>query len=488
MNKKKYQLLVPLLLSLNFIACKSSEEWNKQSFTLPNYYGRDSLNFDQEVSITDSSIAFIDWRNYFKEPELLEYIELGLNNNFDIQQTILKLEILNQQYQQSKLEWLPDLNIGIGSNHQYRSNEYYSNPSSNWYNHQQSDSPTTMYVQAKQNTAQVNLSWEVDLWGKIKLKKEAKKYQWLESEAEAETIHAQVIAEIVASYYRLLLLKAQLEVAERNFHLSQNTLHIVELQYESGNTTALAIQQTKSQMLNAKALIPNLEEKIALEENRLSFITGTTPRDIKVERTTLWSIETETKLSTGVPLELISFRPDIKAKEMQLKTQNSLLGVAKKNRYPSIKIDLSTGTNAMLMEQWFNIPGAIFGSIIGGITQPVFNKNRLKTEYEVAKINRNQAELDFQKTAFWAVKEISDMLISIDALEKQINIGEELVNNTILGIRQSNLLFNSGYATYLEIINAQKDALDSELKLNDLKYSLLIAHLNLYRSLGGGRN
>lgn len=123
---------------------------------------------------------------------------------------------------------------------------------------------------------------------------------------------------------------------------------------------------------------------------------------------------------------------------------------------------------------------------MGGLTQPIFNKRKLKTNFEVAKIKREKAELDFQKSAYNAVREVSDALIHIHSLQEQFEVIEEQVKTTELAIQQADMLFNSGYATYLEVITAQEKALKSELQFNQIRHDLLLARVRLYRSLGGG--
>ena len=183
---------------------------------------------------------------------------------------------------------------------------------------------------------------------------------------------------------------------------------------------------------------------------------------------------------------MIDNRPDVRAKKLELLKRNANVGVAQTAQYPQLRIDLDFGVNAMLMRNWLNIPGALFGDLIGNLSQPIFNKRRLKTNFEVAKLNRDKAEIDFQRTVYNAAREVSDALITINSLHEQFDIIEEQVITTELAIRQSDMLFNSGYASYLEVITAQRDALNSELKYNEIRHGLLLARIRLYRSLGGG--
>ena len=192
-------------------------------------------------------------------------------------------------------------------------------------------------------------------------------------------------------------------------------------------------------------------------------------------------------LAEGVPLQLLQNRPDIQSAELRIVVcQCQCRFFNTKQKYPSIKIDLGGGVNGMLPENWFNIPGALFGSVVGGITTPVFNKKKLRTNYKVAMIEREKTEINLQKTVHKAINEVTDALILIKTIDEQLEIAEEQVVNSSLAVRQSNLLFNSGCATYLEVINAQRSALENELNLNRIRKNKLAARVQLYKTLGGG--
>lgn len=439
-----------------------------------------------QTQVNDTtSLANIHWNDFFTDSNLIQLINQGLEYNFDMQQAIKNIEIADQYFKQKKLEWLPSINGTVAkANYEILSDKSFASPNSTFYDG--GDAPENMFVYKPQNITGLNLSWEIDVWGKIRSEKAISLYEYGKTNELKKAIQTKIIAEIAENYYNLLLLKAQLKVAQQNFELSQNTFKIVELQYNSANVTALAKSQVKSQMLIYKALIPELNEKITIQENALSFLVGSLPKNVANSDATLWSIELDSSYSYGVPLSLIDNRPDVQAKKLDLLKKNAEVGVAQVARYPQLKIDIDFGLNSALARNWLSIPGALFGNLIGGITQPIFNKRKLKTNFEVAKINREKAELEFQKTAYNAVREVTDALIHIRSLEEQFNIVEEQITTTELAIRQSSMLFNSGYATYLEVITAQEIALKSELQFNKIRHDLLLARVRLYRSLGGG--
>lgn len=476
-----FTIFIASALVLN--SCAPQSKYKAPDLDVPDHFrGQDTLNIAQD----STTIADIPWREFFEDEQLIDLIDKGLAHNFDMLTAIKNLDIANQRAKQAKVEWLPSLDLALGSvNYQFRSKNYYGSASSSYYNHKGEEAPENMFVNSVQYGSGLSFSWELDIWGKIKSKNKAALADYLKTAEATKAVQTKLIASIAEGYYNLLLLDAQMEVAQTNYDLTKNTLKIVELQRDAGQITSLAIQQTKNQMLVAKALIPSLKQQIANQENALSLLTGQLPTDIQRE-TKLAEANTNEILATSVPLHMLSMRPDVKSAELNLQAKNALVGVAQASRYPSLSIDLTGGLNSVLTRNWFDIPGSLFGGIIAKATNPIFNKRKLKTNFEVAKIDREKAEIDLQRTVYTAITEVTDALMNLKTVDEQIEIAAEQVTTSRLGVKQSNLLFNSGYATYIEVINAQKNLLDSELNLNKFRQAKLISRINLYKTLGGG--
>lgn len=480
-----------VVLLATVIGCMPQRKYQVPQHELPdNFRTLDSIkktNDSINGAVSDSVITDVHWRKFFKDSNLLNLIDQGLQHNFDVQVALKNIEIADLRFRQSKLNWMPSVSATLGdANYQYRSENFYSNPATNYYKESGETAPSTMYMYTVQNASAINVSWEIDIWGKIKSQKEAFRFAYLKTNEARKAIQTDLISRIAQGYYNLLLLNAQLEVAQENVKWSERTLKIAQLQYDAGKTTALAIQQTRSQMLISKALVPELRQQIALQENNLSFLTGSLPGEINVGQSKLTDMYYDNIFDAGIPIQLLKERPDVLAAELELRSKNALVGVAQASQYPNIRLNLAGGVNSMLARNWFDIPGSIFGAVIGTVTQPLFEKKRLKTNYKVAGIERDQAEIQFQRSLYLAMNEVSDALIILSNLEEQLEITEEQVATSKLTVFQSDLLFNSGFATYLEIINAQKVNLETELKLNRLKLNRLTARVRLYKALGGG--
>lgn len=257
------------------------------------------------------------------------------------------------------------------------------------------------------------------------------------------------------------------------------------MQFDAGQVTSLAIQQAEGQQLRASQLIPQVTQAISIQENALSALTGRFPSAIE-RAITLEQLTIPEQLATGVPATMLSIRPDVRNVELGLKIANAKVGIANARLYPSLVISASGGLNSFQASNWFNIPASLFGVVGGGITQPIFQRKELKTQFELAKVERDQSVLLFRQAVIGAVVEVSNEQAKIVNLKSEYSIAQNRVKTLQLAVKNSDLLFKSGMANYLEVITAQGNLLQGELDLTTLKTAQLNASVSLYRALGGG--
>jgi multidrug efflux system outer membrane protein len=187
-----------------------------------------------------------------------------------------------------------------------------------------------------------------------------------------------------------------------------------------------------------------------------------------------------------LPSAIVSRRPDVKSTELALTIANANVGITKAAMYPSLTITASGGVNSFKASNWFNLPASLFGTVAGGIVQPIFQKKQLRTNFEVAKVEREKTVLQFRQSVLNAVGEVSDALVKIEKLKQQQAIAANRVKTLQQATANANLLFKNGLANYLEVITAQGNVLQGELELATVKRTQLSAVAELYRSLGGG--
>jgi len=431
----------------------------------------------RNISSQDStSIADLEWKQFFTETALVQLIDSAVAKNNDLQIAQKNIESAQWQLKQSKWSNVPQLDFQI-------------NAASNRLSDNSLNGLSTSSFLGKSHIEDYNaafgLSWEADIWGKMRNRKRQALAVYLQSEEAKKAVQTLVVANVSKGYFNLLMMDAQLAVAKKNLVLNDSTIFVINLQFQAGQVTSLAKQQAEAQQLVAAKLIPELEQQIAIQENALSVITGTFPNSKKRGKM-LNDIAIVENLATGIPSSLVSRRPDVKSAELELQAANAKVGIAKAYMYPALNITAAGGTNAFEISNWFNIPASLFGTVAGSLTQPILQNKKLRTQYEVAKIEREKAVIQFRQSVLVAIGEVSDALVSIEKLKTQYEISSQRVKVLQTAVKNADMLFKNGMAGYLEVITAQGNLLQSEIELAYLKKSRLEANIELYRALGGG--
>ncbi len=434
------------------------------------------INFRNITTTDTNSIGKLPVKDFFGTPAIQQLIDSALVRNFDLQIAIKNIDAAELILKRAKLGNLPQLNLQVTANS--------SRPSDNSINGL-STSQFLKTTHIEDYNANLALSWEADIWGKISRQKDAAYAGYLQSAEAKKAVQTRIVTQVASGFYRLLMLDAQLAVAKRNVELNENTLKMIKMQFDAGQVTSLAIQQAEAQQLRAAQLIPQLTQEISIQENALSELTGKYPSAIE-RSTTLAQLTVPEQLATGVPATMLSIRPDVKNMELGLRIANAKVGVANAKLYPSLTISASGGLNSFQASNWFNIPASLFGVVGGGITQPIFQRKELKTQFELAKVEREQSVLLFRQSVIAAVVEVANEQAKIENLKNEYAIAQNRVKTLQLAVKNSDLLFKSGMANYLEVITAQGNLLQGELDLTSLKTAQLNASLGLYRALGGG--
>jgi len=450
-------------------ACKVSKDVPLPDAPLPAAY-RFATNGDT------ASVAQLPWKSFFTDAALQNLLDSAITRNNDLQIAIRNLEQAQLTLKQARLGNLPAASLQVTANT--------NRPSDNSLN----GLSLNQFLGSKHiedYTAAVNLSWEADIWGKIRSRKAAALASYLQTEEARKAVQTQIVSNVSQGYYNLQMLDAQLSVANKNLRLNDSTLNIIRLQFNSGQVTSLAVQQAEAQRLNAAQLIPQFEQEIAVQENALSILAGRLPDTITRSGPGL-NDQPGAVLSAGLPSALLSRRPDVRSSELALERANAEVGYAKASMYPSLTITAQGGVNAFKASNWFNIPASLFGTAIAGLSQPLFQRGQLKTGLEVAKVEREKTVISFRQQVLVAVAEVSDALVRIDKLQQQQQIAANRAKTLQQATANARLLFNNGMANYLEVITAQSNVLQSELELARIKNTRLAATVDLYRSVGGG--
>jgi len=462
-------VLIPIFI-LMLSACSTVGKYTQPDTGLPGTY-RGSVAADSGAVETPFT-GTIPYRAFFTDKSLIELIDAALENNLDLQVAIKNIEYASLGLKQAKLGNLPGLNLQGGVSRATTS-DYGSAPLP----------PGEKSID--EYSASLSLSWEADIWGKIRNTRKAALAEYLRSIEAEKAVHTRLVADVARGYYNLLQLDAQLDITRSNLALADTTLSMMRLQYEAGYVTSLAVEQQEAVKLGIESGIAGIEQRIAARENALSVLCGRMPDEI-VRTAKLSDLAIDSTFSPGIPAQLLSNRPDVKSAEMALMKAHAESGVAGAKLYPSFTISAAAGSNALRSSDWFTFPGSLFTFVQGALLQPVFQQDKLRTAYKQSRVVRDREEILFRKAVLNAVREVSDALAALQKLdirEKAIEKQERVLTQSVDHV---SLLFNSGMADYLEVITAQKNALEAGVSLADIRRQRLDARTELYRALGGG--
>ncbi len=459
-----YKILSVSLILVTFQSCFVAKDYERPSYEeTENLFRTDALPADS------LSMAEVSWNEMFTDPYLKSYIEEGLKNNIDVRIALQQILAAEAYVKQGKAALLPSLEVGTTYTHQELSR----------------NSQFGSFFNGAIDQYQISgsLAWEADIWGKIRSNKRAFQASYLQTVAAHQAIKTRLIADIAEAYYQLIALDAQMEITKRSVNVRDSSVLTIKALKDAGQVTQVAVDQNIAQYNNARALQVDLETAIFQTENAMSILLGKAPQNF--QRGILDNQKLETELKLGVPSELLRNRPDVIAAEYNLVQQFELTNVARSNFYPSLTLSATGGLQSLDLDKLFSA-NSLFATIIGGLTQPIFNQRQIKTQKEVADAQQEQALLEFKQSLLVAGNEVSNALFTYNAQTEKFeyrNLEVEALRNAETNSEE---LLKNGLANYLDLLTARQSALNAELNLVDTKLQQLLSVIDLYEALGGG--
>ncbi len=462
-KSRLYKIVIVPAVLLSLQSCFVAKEYQRPEVIEAESYRTDLLPED------NSSMADISWRELFTDPLLTGYIEEALENNIDIRVAIQQIEAAEAYVKQGKAGYFPTLNLNAGLNHQILS--------------ENSQFGSIFNGNITQYEATGNLSWEADIWGKIRSNDRAFRASYLQSVAAHQAVKTDLIANVASLYFQLLALDEQKRITLQTIENRESSLETTRALKEAGNLTEVGVKQTEAQLYRARAVLVDIENNIRLLENAMSILLGDAPHDI--ERTSLSEQDLNTELNAGVPAQLLRNRPDVIAAEYNLVNAFELSNVARSEFYPSLRLTAAGGFQSLELQDWINA-NSLFANIAGSLAQPLFNRRQIRTRYEVAQAQEEIAFLNFRRSLLIAAREVSDALYNHEAAVETIELKTNEFEAYDLATSYSEELLNNGMANYLEVLTARENALNSRLELINAELNRLYSIVDLYQALGGG--
>lgn len=421
----------------------------------------DSLYRQPVASADTASLASLSWKELFTDPLLQQLIETGLANNTDLNIARLKVKEAEALLMTSRLSYLPSISLTPQGT----------------LSSIEGSKPSKTYDLA------VSADWEIDLFGKLLNAKRGAQAALEQSEAYRQAVQTQLVATIANSYYTLLMLDRQLAITCSTADTWTESVRTMKALKRAGQATEMAVAQTEASKLSVDASVVSLKRQINEMENSLSTLLGLSPQEIM--RSTLEDQEFPDSLSTGVPLQLLSRRPDVRQCEAQLATAYYATNSARSAFYPSITLSGSAGwTNAAGAA--ISNPGQWLLSAVGSLVQPIFNRGKNIANLKIAKTQQEEALLTFQQSLLDAGAEVNNALVQWQSARERITLDERQTISLRSALRSSELLMQHSSQNYLEVLTARQSLLQAELNVASDRFDEIQGVINLYHALGGG--
>lgn len=461
----KYKTIFVAITAVLLQSCIATKEYQK-----PEVWNNASFNTNEVVKDSMAE-SVVPWQQIFTDALLQQHIQTALENNLDIRAALENINQAQSYLSQGRMGYMPTFTIGTNYTHSVNS----------------INTQFGRILGQRQRLDQFDitgsLGWEADIWGKITSKKLAAEATYLQTVSAHKAVKTQLIAMVASTYYNLLALDAQKQVALKTIENRNKSLETNKALKDAGRVTEVAVKQTEAQALSAQALLLDIENNIKQQENSLSILKGMFPH--AVERASFSDLQLNVNATEGVSIQTLNNRPDVVAAELGFRNAFELSNVAKASFYPTLKLTANGGLQSVEFEKLFD-PTSFFASIVAGIAQPVLNSRQIRTQYEISLSNQEKAFLNYKQTVLNASKEISDALYAIDINKKKLVLKQQEAEAYSTAVNYSQELLNNGMASYLEVLTATESELNAQLNIITTQYNLWNANIQLYKAMGGG--
>ncbi|MFM7016672.1 MAG: TolC family protein [Bacteroidota bacterium] len=473
-DKIKNKLTLTLLLAISLSSCIPSLNTTKPtSAVMPGSYNGNA---------DSTNTAKTSWKTFFTDPFLVTLIDSAIVNNPESNMALQEITIASNEAKMRNGYLLPHVNVNAYSAVD-KSARYTSEGAGNATTDMEPGHPVP------EPLGDFNLgfqaSWEVDIWKKLHNSKKSAVEHYLASVEGRNFVVTNLVAEIANSYYELLALDNQLKIVRESIALQQRELEIVRVQKEAALATELAVKQFEAQLYNAQSMENIILQQISENENRINYLLGRYPQTIQ-RTTTLFTDMNPVVVNAGIPAQLLSNRADIRQAEHEMKAAGLDVKVAKAEFLPSLGVEGGWGYRAYKPAVLFTTPESMMYSILGGLTAPLLNRAVIKAEYANANARQIQSMYGYQNTVLNGYREVANQLSNMNNLQQSYLLKAKQVTTLNESVDIAHDLFQSAKADYLEVLTAQREALDAKLELNETMKLRFNAMVDMYKALGGG--
>lgn len=456
---KKIIIVGSILLVL--IGCAVGPKYSRPKTKNPEAYVQAATKSD--------SITNLKWWDIYKDSALQQLIYMAIDSNLDLSIAIARVDEAKAILGYNQANMFPFLDYSARG----RASDFGS------------DASQAGVTFSQNSTALLgNVSWEIDLWGKLRHANRAAFADLVSTDETRKSVYISLVAQVAELYFSLRGFDERLEITRRTYETRMEYLRIISLRYEKGDVSELDKLQAEQIAASAQAQLFALERAIIAVENAINVLLGRTYAPIaRGLQNTQQQLPLE--IPSGLPSELLERRPDIRAAEQQLIAQTERVGIAVALRFPSLSLTGLLGVASPEISNLFS-SDAFLGSVTGQLTGPIFRFNQNKRRVEVEKAKAKQVGFQYEKAVLTAFAEVENSLTEIRTYRNEFGARQIQVTATERSLLLSRALYDNGYSSFLQVLDAEREFQNSQYEKSIALQNQLISTVRLYKALGGG--
>lgn len=463
-NKIQFTFIYLLFPFLFYLSCiPSLKETSHNDLEIPKKFN------DDQVSDETKNLADEVWTKFFTDERQVSLIQIAVDNNQELAKLEQEIQIANNEILARQGEYLPKL--GLTADTGIEKIERFSTENAN--------SPTLF------TTGGVRMTWEIDIWKKLRNATKSAYLSYLASIEGRRYVLTNLVSEISNTYYEMNSLHTQTQLIDDYIKVLTRINEIVALLRQAGRTNTLAVQRFNAEVSKNQAKKYELQQKLSIAENRMNLLLGRFPKPIEYSLEDFLNSSLP-KIQTAVPVKMLDNRPDLRQASLELQARKLDVEVARARFYPSLSIDGNLGYEAFNSKHFDGTQVGVAYALAGGITMPLLNRRGIEASYKTANNLQIEAVFNYEQTLLKAFTEVSNQLIKLKNLQNVFDQKSKQVETLKTATETANALFKAGRTDYVDVLLTQRDFIEAQIELVEIKREQLQSSVGLYKAIGGG--
>jgi outer membrane protein, multidrug efflux system len=459
--RRPYLAIIPLLV---LTGCLVGPDYRRPDYPIPAQFRGETA----EMPTAPVSLGELAWWQVFANEQLHEFIRTALTENYDLRVAVARVLQARAQLIITRSNQFPTIDASSDA----------------IYNRVEGELPPLTNRETFQPVGSLDLSFEIDLWGRLRRATESARADLLASEEARRTVVTTLVSDMATAYFQLRELDLQLEISKRTLESRRASLRLVQTREKRGVASLLDVRQAETLLYMAAAIIPDIERRIEQTENLISVLVGRNPSAIPRGRPLLQQLALP-EVPPGLPSALLERRPDIRQAEQQLVSANAQIGVPRALLFPQVALTGSAGVGALGVDGTFFGPQGLF-AIGPSLTAPIFNSGRIRAGVQASEAQQQAALWRYLQSIQLAFREVSDALVEYRK-QRKFRVQQEALTRTWQdALRLAHQRYEGGVTSFLEVLDTEHQLFAAELTLAQAQLAERLAVVRLYRALGGG--